>query len=342
MVIPNNVDLWVETAPMNAPINSSVMRTSPDRTGTIAISYSVMPRHLRPRKTRQSYTSLFQGEDEQENVPGPSRQEDDGDGDFAPPVPEEGNDDGNDIGDPASLEDGMDVEDNSSSESNSPIVRRSKKRSSVVQGKAKNISTGTTKAKATHSLNSPAPAATPNPATRRSTAPTATPTTSTRHVLPNPNIHHRHRPVPLFSGPTATTAPASTPTSTPAVLRVERLRHAPLLFAPNETIPTNAYASSPLLTSRVGKAWGTGIGMGPVWQIVEDLGWFREAEKLKPGAASEHQVSREDVVVESTSEQEQEPVYDERRRRPRVYPDVVPEEGWADPIRIECVSTFHS
>ena len=306
-----------------------------------------MPRHLRPRKTRQTYTSLFQGEDEEENIPGPSRQEDDGDNlgdnDFAPPVPEEGSDDGDGIVGPASLEDGMGAEGDSSSEINSSIKRRSKKRSSAGRGKAKNIGTDRAKAKATHTLNSPAPAATPDPATRRSTAPTATPTTSTRHVLPNPNIHHRHRPVPLFSGPTASAAlaPASTPTSTPAVmLRVERLRHAPLLFAPNETAPTNAYASSPLLTRRVGKAWGTGIGVGPIWQIVEDLGWFREAEKLKSGPTPEQQVSEEAAVVEPTSEQE--PVYDERRRRPRVYADVVPPEGWAHPLRLECVSTFHS
>ena len=105
----------------------------------------------------------------------------------------------------------------------------------------KTISTDTAKAKATRSLNSPAPAPC------RSTAPTATPTTSTRHVLPNPNIHHRHRPVPPFSGPTATAtlAPALTPTSTPAVMpRVERLRHTQLLFAPNavKSIGTSIYS----------------------------------------------------------------------------------------------------
>jgi transcription factor C subunit 6 len=302
-----------------------------------------MPRNLRPRKTRQTYTSLFQGEDEQENISGPSRQEDDGGSDFAPPVPEET---ANNDEDPASLGYGMGAEGDSSSESDLSIMRRSKKMSSAGQGKAKNIGTVTAKAKATRSLNTPAPAATPDPpATRRSTALIATPTTSARHVLPNPNIHHRHRPVPLFSGPTATAALApastSTSTSTPAVtLRVERLRHAPLLFAPNETIPTNAYASSPLLTRRVGKAWGTCIGVGPVWQIVEDLGWFREAEKLKPGAAPEQQVSGEAAVVVPTSEEEL--VYDERRRRPRVYADVAPPEGWAHPLRIECVSIFHS
>jgi hypothetical protein len=82
--------------------------------------------------------------------------------------------------------------------------------------------------------------------------------------------------------------------------------------------------------------------MGPVWRLVEDLGWFREAEKLKPGAAPEQQISGEEAVVKSTSDQEK--VYDERRRRhgQRVYANVAPPEGWAVPIRIECVSTFYS
>lgn len=206
-----------------------------------------MPRHLRPRKTRQSYTSLFQSEDEQENLSGPSRQlpggqqEDDSGSDFAPPAPEEvantdehGGDDG--LEDPASLGDGMGAEVDSSSESSSSM-RRSKKKSSASQGKAKSTGTVTAKAKtkqktkAIRRSKSPAPAATPNPATHQSTAPAATPAPATSarhgHALPNPNVHHRHRPVPLFSGPTAAPTSTSTPT---AMLRVERLQRAPLLF----------------------------------------------------------------------------------------------------------------
>ncbi len=306
-----------------------------------------MSRQLRPRKTRQSYTSLFQDEDEQENISGPSRQgpgvqqEDDSRGDFAPPVPAE--EAANTDEDESDDGDGRGAEVESSPESNSS-TRRSKKKSSASQRKARNIGINmakakrTQKAKATHSLNNPAPAAEPDAATRRSTAPTATLGTSTRHALPNPNIHHRHRPVPLVSGPTtaaSTFASASAPISA-VMLNVERLRHAPLLFAPNETIPTNAYASSPLLTRRVGKAWGTGVGAGPVWQIVEDRGWFKGAEKSKPGLAPQQQVSGEAAVVEPVSGQEQ--VYDERRRRPRVYAEVVLPENWAVPLRAECVS----
>ena len=314
-----------------------------------------MPRQLRPRKTRQSYTTLFQSEDEQENITGPSlqlpdgQQDDDSGSDFAPPAPEEAanidEDSGDDgVEDPASPGDGISAEVDSSSESDSS-TRRSKKKSNASQGKAKSTgidtakTKGKQKTKAIRSLKSPAAAATPTPATHRSTAAAATPVTSARqsYALPNPNVHHRHRPVPLFPGPTATAASAPASTST-AMLRVERLQRAPLLFAPNETTPTNAYASSAMLTRRVGKAWGAGVGSGPVWQIVEDLGWFREAEKSKPGSAGEQQVGGEAPEVESTPAQ----VYDERRRRPGVYADIAPPQGWAVPFRTECVSTFHS
>lgn len=310
-----------------------------------------MPRHLRPRKTRQNYSSLFQSEDEQENLSGPSRQppdgnqEDDSGSDFAPPPPKEAaitdEDSGDDvIEDPAPLGDGMGAEVDSSSESGTP-ARRPKKKGSASKKSAK--AKGKQKTKAIRSLESPAPVGAPNPTTHRPTAPTATPVTSARHgyVLPNPNVHHRHRPVPLISGPTATvpSAPASTPASTSTVmLRVERLQRPPLLFAPNETTPTNAYASSALLTRRVGKAWGAGVGSGPIWQIVEDLGWFKEGEKLKPGAQQEQKTSGEAAAVEPAPVQ----VYDERRRRPKVYEGFVLPEGWAVPLRAECVSTFPS
>jgi hypothetical protein len=62
-------------------------------------------------------------------------------------------------------------------------------------------------------------------------------------------------------------------------VRVERLQRAPSLFAPNETLPTNAYALTavPLITRRIGSAWGASVGASPVWEIVEDLDWFRES-----------------------------------------------------------------
>ena len=302
-----------------------------------------MPRHLRPRRTRQSYTNLFHSEDEGEEEPGPSQQrEDDNGSEFAPPpAPEEvarsdedgGSDDG--IGNPSSSI-GNDLGAGVDSEMNTP---RSKKKSGggASQGKAKNKST---KAKGKQKASQVAPSPTPAPATRQSTtaapptpalqtAPSHATAASTRHnhALPNPNVHHRHRPVPLFTGPTAS-ATALTAASSTATVRVERLQRAPRLFAPNETVPTNAYASAASITRRVGKAWAASIGAGPVWQIVEDFGWFREAEGfLDQGTAQdEGQASARQVVV-----------YDERARRPRVHADVALPEGWSVFRRVECV-----
>jgi transcription factor C subunit 6 len=164
-------------------------------------------------------------------------------------------------------------------------------------------------------------------AARRSTAPTPAPAAPAvvpparynNHALPNPNVHHRHRPVPLFPGPTA-------PASAVVGVRVERLQRAPQLFAPNETVPTNAYASALPVTCRVGKAWGASVGAGPVWQLVEDLGWFREAveaEGVRRGGA--------DGAAPAPAQ-----VCDERARRPRVHAGVAL-QGWAVLIRAECV-----
>ena len=304
-----------------------------------------MPRDLRPRRTRQSYTNLFQSEDEGEKEPGPSQpREDDNGSEFAPPAAYEEaarlDEDGNEsIGDPSSsMGNDMAVGIDSDPEMNTP---HSKKKSggAASQAKAKNKST---KAKGKQKASQVAPSPAPTPTTRQSiTAPPPTPAlqtapfhataTSTRHTyaLPNPNVHHRHRPVPLFAGPTASAA-ALRAASTAATVPVERLQRPPQLFAPNETVPTNAYASAASITRRIGKGWSASVGAGPVWQIVEDLGWFREAEGfLDRGALPEsgqgQAAARQGIVC------------DERARRPRVHDDVALLEGWTVFRRVECV-----
>jgi transcription factor C subunit 6 len=303
-----------------------------------------MPGDLRPRKARHSYTALFGDEEEEEDEQeqGPSRlhhnyrnidrdkdravDDDDSTSDFTPPAPEDA---------PALSDENGSEHGAESNPRGTKKTQTKKKGTSQGKGKGKGKGKDTTtpkaktkgkgkgkqkekgKEKATPRLKCLGPA-TP----RRSTAASTAPTTRQNYALPNPNIHHRHRPVPLFRGPTATAAAAAS-ASLDAV-RVERLLRTPLLFAPNETVPTNAYASTLPLTSRVGKAWGASIGAGPVWQIVEDLGWFREAEK-------------------QTLAQVQ--VYDERTRRPRVHADVaipLDHDGPAAPIVLsaEYVSPF--
>ena len=76
-----------------------------------------------------------------------------------------------------------------------------------------------------------------------------------------PSLNHRHRSVALHkrSGKT------------------ERLVREPLPLVTEETTLANAWGSSPVISERVNKSWGYNVGPGPLWEIVEDRGWFKEA-----------------------------------------------------------------
>jgi transcription factor C subunit 6 len=324
-----------------------------------------MPRDLRPRRTRQSYTTLFHSEGEEENEPGPSqrrrpsiRQEDDSGSDFAPPAPgeatrddEEGSDDG--------VEDNVDVGIDSSSngfDMNIPTkTPRSKKGGDGTKSQGKDKKTKrkkdstTTKAKGKQKEKAQVTRASvpaTNTATSTTALPPAQPTSRQNYALPNPNVHHRHRPVPLFPGPTA---PPGSTASGPGSVRVERLQRAPRLFAPNETLPTYAYASTavPLITRRVGRAWGASVGAGPVWEIVEDLGWFRESTyggeaqaQVRARALREKTGEEGAAQIQQGQGQGQVVLCEERARRPRVHDDVILPEGWTVFRRAECVSSL--
>jgi transcription factor C subunit 6 len=290
-----------------------------------------MPRELRPRKTRQRYTDLSLDEEREEQEPGPSQPRstvpedrggnatdiDDGDrgSDFAPPAPEE-----------TALSEEEDISDiqdaprasGSGSEVDVPTPRFGKQKKRIAGASKKSTTKTKAKAKAKgkgKSTTGAVPAPTPTP-----TLIPAVPARQNNHTLPNPNVHHRHRPVPLFH-PTA------------EAQRVERLLSQPRLFAPNEVVPTNAYASSLALTRRVGKAWGASVGAGPVWPIVEDLGWFKES------GDAEGEDEDEDGVGGAKGTKVL--LYDERVRRPRVYAGIAAAGDRAPVLlRAECVFLF--
>ena len=273
-----------------------------------------MPRELRPRKTRQIYTDFSLDEERDEQEPGPSQprsmvlddrggnSDDDRGSDFAPPAPEE----------TALLEEDDDSDtqgarraSGSLSEVDVPTPRSKKKRAPGPS--IKPTTTAKPKAKSTKGKGKATTGAAP-------TLIPAVPARQNNHTLPNPNVHHRHRPVPLFH-PTAATQ------------HVERLLCAPRLFAPNELVSTNAYASSLALTRRVGKAWGASVGAGPVWPIVEDLGWFRES--VHTGDADVDEGGNKVLL------------YAESVRRPRVYEGIAAGGDRAPVLlRAECVSPF--
>ncbi len=298
-----------------------------------------MPRELRPRKTRQRYTDLSLDEERDEQEPGPSQprstvQEDRGDNtsdrgsDFAPPAPKE-------IA--LSEEDGSDSQragraSGSGPEDDLPVRRSNKKKRGA--GPSKTTAKTKAKAKGKGKATEKSKDKDKDKDKRAAPAPTLVPAAPARqaYALPNPNVHHRHRPVPLFR-PVA------------AAPRVERLLHAPRLFAPNELAPTLAYASSPALTRRVGKAWGASVGAGPVWPVVEDLGWFKESA-ARAGGEQEEEAG---VEVAGGGKGTKGLLYAERARRPRVHVHIGVLRGGAEAagdraplplLRAECVSPF--
>jgi transcription factor C subunit 6 len=121
-------------------------------------------------------------------------------------------------------------------------------------------------------------------------------TTNKMYTLPTPSVHHRHRAVPIFF----------------RTGRVERLLSPPKLFKSPELTSTNNFTYNTLVQERLNKAWGYSISSGPLWELVEDRGWYKEA--IEDG-----------VEVEK-----------EANRRPRVYMDVQVKKGWVT-LDIQCV-----
>ncbi|KAJ3995652.1 hypothetical protein F5050DRAFT_1573164 [Lentinula boryana] len=106
------------------------------------------------------------------------------------------------------------------------------------------------------------------------------------YVLPTPSVHHRHRAVPLYSVPG----------------RVERLVSRPSLFSNPEVVLTNNFTMNATIIDRLNKAWGYNVGPGPIWELIEDRAWFKEAQGL---------------------------MENERNRRPKVHENVFVPKGWS-------------
>lgn len=91
---------------------------------------------------------------------------------------------------------------------------------------------------------------------------------SSAHPVPNnstPSLHHRHRAIPIHQ----------------RTGQVERLKSAPKLFAQPEVVPTNGWSANHKVIVNVNKAWGVNVGPGPLWEVLEDRAWFKEATDTK-------------------------------------------------------------
>ena len=109
-----------------------------------------------------------------------------------------------------------------------------------------------------------------------------------QYILPTPSVHHRHRAVPLYS----------------RTGRVERLASRPSLFQSYDVVMTNNFTQNAKVTDRVNKSWGYNVGWGPLWDLVEDRGWYKEAAEGVP-----------DMDIEGN-------------RRPKVYRDLDVKSCW--------------
>ncbi|KAF8802846.1 hypothetical protein BYT27DRAFT_7260604 [Phlegmacium glaucopus] len=119
------------------------------------------------------------------------------------------------------------------------------------------------------------------------------------YALPTPSVHHRHRAVPLYS----------------RAGRTERLTARPSLFEPPSLTMTTSFTERPKVSERVNKAWGFNVGYGPLWDLAEDRGWYKEA-----------------ITTGSN-------IDTEAKRRPRVYPDIRVQKGW-EVMSLEAASPY--
>ncbi|KAI8982792.1 hypothetical protein BD414DRAFT_515960 [Trametes punicea] len=209
-----------------------------------------MARQLRSRTSRPNYAELM-GMLEDENGAGPSSAaqdiDDDSGSDFATEAVAEEQAEGED-------EDlGLDDADGDYEEE-SPVKKRKRATASTREDSVLHYGSSSvaSRAKKTPARATPKHAAAVIPGLALSTS-------RQSHALPS--LHHRHRSTGVYKKEG----------------RIERLAQPPKLFQPESTVLTNAWASSEVVSNRVNKSWGYNVGPGPLWELLEDRGWFKEA-----------------------------------------------------------------
>ena len=210
-----------------------------------------MPVELRARRTRPSYKTLLELPDDEGGPPEPEPEDDaSSESVFELTYPE-------DFQGRAGDEDAVhETEDEKPSvrDEESDIAPGPSKSKGTVKGKGKGKGKGKTAATdriTKASLHRAAPAilapGLPRPNARQN------------YALPLPNLNHRHRGTSIHLPP----------------LLTQRLVNKPSMFSHSDTVLTRSIAD-PIVRERVSKAAGHNLGRGPVWEIMEDLSWFKE------------------------------------------------------------------
>jgi transcription factor C subunit 6 len=98
---------------------------------------------------------------------------------------------------------------------------------------------------------------------------------------------HYKRPPPLYLRP----AP------------IRRLIEEPKPLGTPRTVPSNSGHGQPLVQSRIAKSWARCIGLGPIWQLIEDRSWFKERAEFdeeletRPCVYEDLELLREQVLL---------------------------------------------
>ncbi|KAG6911400.1 hypothetical protein DXG01_016497 [Tephrocybe rancida] len=228
-----------------------------------------MTRTLRPRKSKPSYIALAGIELDDEGA-GPSKRavafDDDVDSgsDFAPEkdpdaqAAEEDNEEDED----EEME--VDGEDDGPNAAPSISVTASRRSASVVEAKAKTVRGVFESALKPLDVEKKAMKGPSKPSLSRASK-------RQMYVLPTPSVHHRHRAVPLYT----------------RTGRVERLETRPVLFHAPKIAMSNNFTQNAKVADRVNKSWGYNVGPGPIWELVEDRGWYKEAVEKVPDMDSD-------------------------------------------------------
>ncbi|KAI0672794.1 hypothetical protein C8Q78DRAFT_1077122 [Trametes maxima] len=211
-----------------------------------------MARTLRTRTSRPNYAALA-GSHEDDNGAGPSNitpefEEDDSGSDFAPDpvVDDQAEEEAEDM----ALDAEGEVDEEEPPTKRKRYVASTRENSILEYGSANVVS----KSKKT-------PAKTPK---RSVTVVPGLAFSSNKQTYALPSLHHRHRSIGVYKKEG----------------KIERLTCSPGLFQPEATTLTNAWASSEVVSGRVNKSWGYNIGPGPSWELIEDRGWFKEAQTI--------------------------------------------------------------
>ncbi|TFK46673.1 hypothetical protein OE88DRAFT_1648431 [Heliocybe sulcata] len=204
-----------------------------------------MTRQLRQRKSQVNYAALIELEgDEAQRAQVLEELEQDSGSDFAPEIAVQAvAEDEDDDMDADADADELDEEDEKD-ESLPPEIPKPKR----PKGKGKDTAAKSTTGQRQRGTVELAPGL-------------SRPSNKQMHALPMPSGNHRHRATPIYwrQG------------------KVERLLSSPKLFCAPRIVAANSSTAHPAIASRIGKAWGYNVGSGPLWDMMEDRAWFKEA-----------------------------------------------------------------